>query len=569
MLCILTLIGWLIYHGINHTDFKEFLKLSFRTLLYFLIGVCVAAPIWLPSILHMLQNPRLGGSELNTYWFYDWKDLLSILKNAYLPVLKYSDHAYRSYWYYFYQTGMYAGLLNILVLPLFFMNPSIDGKTRKGFGIFFGILLITLVSPQLSKIFHFTYSLRYTYGFTVLLLVTGAIGLNHIHAVNKKAILFNSGIQLIVLILIAIVWPLLQGSTLATPEVRLGICSAILLIFYTILLLLTNNGSKTTHWKISKPTLLSLMVLEACFFGNYAITGQCENASAYASYLYKKEDYQQTYTKLKNYDNSIYHIQLITEGLNDGLVYNIPSTTAYDSVYQYSLHDFLEWIRQYPDVSWSFNVDVPDLDPLLNVRYILLDNPTPEQMGYYKYWADEIDLDTPLPVLKLKEPTSFARTMTNISTEALVEPYMDETIPLNGLLVELKETVVVDRDDYDQLLPLLSDQSILYEPTSFEDNAWSMSLNNSDKEYLLLVAQAYDRGWSYHNQDGINLQSYKVQGGFTALKIPANTTMIYANYTVPGLTIGIMVSTISLFILIIVQTTLICRAKMQKIISIS
>ena len=185
-------------------------------------------------------------------------------------------------------------------------------------------------------------------------------------------------------------------------------------------------------------------------------------------------------------------------------------------------------------------------------------------MGYYKYWADEIDLDTPLTVLKLKEPTSFARTMTNISTEALVEPYMDETIPLNGLLVELKDTVVVDSDDYDQLLPLVSDQSILYEPTSFEDNAWSMSLNNSDKEYLLLVAQAYDRGWSYHNQDGINLQSYKVQGGFTALKIPANTTMIYANYTVPGLTIGIMVSTISLFILIIVQTTHIFRAKCKK-----
>lgn len=531
MLCVLLLIFWCCYHVIHHTKFNSFIKLSLHTLFYFLVGVLISGVIWLPSLLHMFNNPRLGQNELNTYWTYDIKDVLNILKNSYAPVLKFADHSYRSYWYYFYQTGIYAGVFNNVVLPLFFMDKTISKTTRKTVGITLIILLLTFISPQIAKVFHFTYSLRYTYGIMLILLICGALWYNHDHRSSTRQIVINGLIQFVVCLLIGVVWPLSQGYTLSTPDVKICLVSSTLVLLYTVCLILSSNN----HRKIIVHSLLVLLIAgETIFYSGYALKGQTENAQSYASYLYDKDAYTTTLKALKEFDPQFYRIQLVNSNLNDGLVYNIPTPTAYDSVYQYGLHDFLQWIRQYPDVNWSFNVDVPDLDPLLNVRYILLNNPTPTQMGYYKYWANEIDLNTLITILKIKEPTAFARTVSVIVSETLANDYLDETIPLNGLLSTMSTSILVEPKDVQTLTPYLSQQTILFNPNYFTDNEWSMKIDGLTHDSLVFIAQSYDPGWIFKDENGQTIESFSIDGGFTGLIVPQSTTSIHATYHING-----------------------------------
>lgn len=550
MLCVLLLIFWCTYHWIHHTSFNQFIRLSFHTLSYFLIGVLISSIVWLPSILHMLNNPRLGQQELNTYWTYEIKDILNFIKNCFVPVLKYSEHSYRNYWYYFYQTGLYAGVFNIVVLPLFFSERNISKSTRKTIGITLVAILFTFLSPQLSKIFHFTYSLRYTYGIMVILLISGALWFNHIHSRSIKQISINGLILFLICLTVGVIIPYLDGSSLSIPDVKLSLVSCGLIIIYSLILILLSAKVKKS---LLNMVLFILIAGESLIYGRYALNGQVQNASSFAAYLTNENKYTQTWQALKQQDSQFYRAQLVSSDLNDGLIYNIPTSTAYDSVYQYGLHDFLQWIRQYPDVSWSFNVDVPDLDSLLNVRYILLDNPTPEQIGYYKYWADEVEIDASLTVLKLKEPTSFARTVTSTKPDTITDEYLDETIPLNGLLVTMKDNILVQPEDYQRLQSYVSDQSILLQAKTITDSKWTIYTESLTKDTLVFVAQSYDDGWEFKDQNGQTIESLSIHGGFTGLIVPASTTSITATYHINGLVPAMVLTTVGIVINILLS----------------
>ena len=181
MLCVYILFYWILKQFIvNKSSVKDFFIESFKVLFFFLLGVGVSSIVWYPSLLHLLSNPRLSNNELITYNTYEINDLINIIKNIYVPVLKFSDSVYKNYWYYFNQIGIYSTCLLTLLVPMFFFNKRVNKRTRIFYFIMLVLCLLTFASPQISKIFHFTYSLRYTYIIMITLSIIGAIELDKI-----------------------------------------------------------------------------------------------------------------------------------------------------------------------------------------------------------------------------------------------------------------------------------------------------------------------------------------------------------------------------------------------------
>lgn len=261
MLCVYILFYWILKQFIvKKVSIKCFFIESFKVLFYFLLGVCISSIVWLPSLLHLLSNPRLANGELITYNTYEIYDLINILKNVYVPVLKFSDSVYKNYWYYFNQIGIYSTSLVSLLVPMFFFNKKID---KKIFNLIMIILCIcTFISPQISKIFHFTYSLRYTYIIMITLMIIVAMQLDHIR--NSYSIIeveIIGIINLIILYTIGIYVPHYQGYN-TSIEISVIYKALIILALYVFILLIFNKNTN-----ILRLSLVILVLCESIYMG--------------------------------------------------------------------------------------------------------------------------------------------------------------------------------------------------------------------------------------------------------------------------------------------------------------
>ena len=288
MLCVYILFYWVLKQFIvNKVSIKNFFIESFKVLFYFLLAVGISSIVWLPSLLHLLSNPRLGNGELITYNTYELYDLTNILKNVYVPVLKFSDSVYKNYWYYFNQIGIYSTSLVSLLVPMFFFNKRID-KKDKIFNLTMIILCIcTFISPQISKVFHFTYSLRYTYIIMITLLSIVAMQLDHIkNSYSIIEVLIIGIIDLIILYVIGIFVPHYQGYS-ASIEISVIYKALIILTLYILILLILKKNTN-----ILRLLLILLVLCETIYMGHLPITSQVENALDDVKYLTNYDKYQ-------------------------------------------------------------------------------------------------------------------------------------------------------------------------------------------------------------------------------------------------------------------------------------
>lgn len=243
MFCWLILIYWIVRFSetCGQFNFRIFIKMSLKTLASFIIAIALSAIVWIPSVFHMFRSPRID-HELITYTTWNSDNILSIIMNFFVPVTK-EYNLYQFYWYYFYQIGIYCSVLNILLLPQLFGKSK--NKNRKLYQVMVILALLTLVSPLFGKLFHFTYSLRYSLIIEYTLLICGSMIYNNIKDINVSRLWLSELFILIILFMLGIYVPYLRGLDIrGYPQAQMLLLCCIFSVLYCLFISLVKKKKR-------------------------------------------------------------------------------------------------------------------------------------------------------------------------------------------------------------------------------------------------------------------------------------------------------------------------------------
>lgn len=551
IMCIYLLVYWCIrYFTINKYDFKKFFILSFKTLGAFLIGVLIASVIWLPSLMNLEDTPRLMSDGLISYSTWGSTNIISILMSFFIPVTKFDNLLYHDMWYYFYQIGIYSGVLPLLLIPQYFKQDT-SKKEKQMFGVLLIFTLLTLVSPFIGKIFHFTYSLRYTIIFNFTILIIAALSLDKLKKVHLPTLLITEGIILVLLALFGIILPIKNGINFNQyPEIRMLAVAAILSIIYFISLLLYKSKQKMI-------LIIGLFaILETMFQGNQAISSYSKNEIINAQYINDTGRIETLYKKLKEMDPSFYRVNLQVkepidevDSANFGMYYNIPTLKTYDSLYNYNNYNFLQYMRQYPEVNWIIDIEDPVIFENLATKYSIVSKDL--DLEYYYYLGEEIILDQvtdQFRVFKHRGDYAMAKSFNGfVDQDKVLEMSQSEKTYLHEISTILTNNLAVESSLIPELTQKYSHtirQS--FDSSNYDDNHvyFDMNLNEDSIVYFSIPSS---KGWTI-TCNGDVIKPLSVNGGFIALELKKGANEIHFNYTIPYVEFGLILSSLGIIL---------------------
>lgn len=558
--CILLLIYWIVRYNcvFEKFDIKDFFKFSFKTFFYFIIALGISSIVWLPSLLHIINSTRIS-NELNSYAGWSLLSISAILMNFIVPVIKDPKPMFGHEWYYFNQIGLYTSVLCIVLFPSL-RNSFKNKKTSKMYIVWIILLLLTLANPIFGKFFHFTYSLRYTFIIMFTLLFICAQILNN----NKKFEISNIivGVSIVICIYFIVRYWLYPQFYKEEYFLELSLMkwSCIISVMYGCVLICIER-IKFKH--------ISLFIIIMMFGINFLELSKL-SGNAIDSYKYPNNEldnimaYQEAYNELdevlsdlQKYDSSFYRIAL-HPGLKNDALYStkVRGLKTYDSVYQYTLHDFLEYFRQYPGTNWEFYLDTKEYFPMLGVKYIVFQN-----NAYYDYeWMLDVENKLPISsenysVYPLKENFYIAKTFNNIVTREEMLRISENWDNYYYEIADVMTNNLVIRDeDLDAVKNYINQYNFeekYFIPTSYDENHMTFNIDLNSKS-LVYFSIPIDVGWTcLDNGEKINI--INGNGGFITLKLDSGSHTLEFKYHVKGLNIALVCSITSILILLIIQ----------------
>lgn len=513
----------LVVYGFN---FRKIIMCSIYGLLATLIAFLIASIIFYPSVKFMLSSPRIN-TNLNEYLNFASNHVGRIVASFISPMSFEQNSLYYDYWYYFYQIGIYAGLISLVLLPFVFL------KKRNFYYIILIIFcLITLTNPLFGKFFNFTYSFRYTTNISFLLVFLGSCGLENILKVSdiKKCIL--ASITSIILF-ISIKYFLLNywfykvyDSMFEFFEAE-NIQRATYFVLIYIFIFVGINLFK------NKKYLKEVCLVVLLFVASYEVISF--NKLSYQKNLMVNKvenidyDFKKIMEHLKSLDSSYYRVITNKDLVNEHLAYDYPIPVIYDSVYQYSSFEFLKTSRLYPDVSWRFSYQSMDFAtgfPMLNIRYLITDDFS--QIETYDWYGDLIYKLGKYQVYKFDRPSGMLKSYNNfgIYENQSLELNKDSFIkPTHEVMTFLNKNLLFEKEDFNKLkLENKSNEDKFYQTKTYSNNYLEFDVNIKEDEVLLL-SLSYDKGWKAFLNDQ-ETEVYKVNGGLMAVVAKAGTTKI-------------------------------------------
>lgn len=537
-LCIMLLIYWIIrYIQVNENfKFKKFWISSIKLFGYFLIALLISSIIWLPSLLHLLSSPRISGNEalIEYGWLWSKSEILQILQNFFIPVIKSDQSLYRGYWYYFYQIGIYCGCFTILLNMIYPFIKGINKKEKLTNCILQVFAILILLSPKIGLIFHFTYSLRYVFITEIILLIIGAKALEAIvsnRQINKKVIISLCFIAIVLIMLLGVYLPWENKlSFSAYPEIKMYIIAAVTMIIYAICLLI--DSKKLIN------IFIFVAVLEMLLQGTIAMHFQINNNKDDQKYINNEEILQNIIYDIKVIDNSFYRVYFDGELSNIGLYFDVPSIATYDSTYEYCLRDFLYIFRQYPDVSWDFKLSEPQLFELLDVKYVIT-NEDLDQSTWQYFGKEILTYDNGYKVYIINDNQYLGRSYNDfVSKEEMMSLSENENIYLHELTEKINDAAIVDDPkEYAKY----HNADIIYLEPSYISNDTVIFEFESDDDQFIFFSIPNDKGWKVYDNDQ-QLEKIDVNGGFIGIEVPAGKHIIRMEYSIYGIKIAGMLS---------------------------
>lgn len=560
---ILLLIYWIYRYIVlnDNFDIKKFIQTSFILLGFALIALTISAIIWLPGIQHLLSSTRLG-HNLVTYNNWSLTNISSFFVFSFIPVLKYLDGFLKDDWYYFNQIGLYFGVLFFISLPqVFFVFKS---KKEKIINIIILCLMyLLLISPKIGFIFHFTYSIRYTFIITFMALIISLQIIDRVSEMNKKALVTSFIVVMSsYLVLIYKIIPDIYGDTLPKNLTELSLINLFIFIstIYYILLFLLNTHSITKNKRLHSliySLLIATSLVELSVQASAALKSQ-DLFTEYSIPPYEQgEEYLDAVNYLKEYDGSFYRIFQDNYNLsNINLVYDFKSISTYDSTYQYSQSRFLQWARQYPNINWEFRFGEPAVNLIMDTRYAIVKSDNDSYMS--SDWYTELIYDNgTYKVLKYKQEVGVAFTYNSIdSYETLNEFTKGDNYQLFEVGEKLQNTIYLKDpmliSEYKEYVNHSEFARKYFDPIAYSQNYMAFDIHLKEKQ-IVFFSIPIDNGWTITNSNNEPVEYFEVQGGFIGIALNEGDHFLEFKYRPSGFISGLIISGIGVLLLIVYE----------------
>lgn len=558
---ILLLVYWLIRTTTYPTKIY-FWKSSFGILAHFILGLGLSSVVWLPGIYHMMQSQRLG-FQLIEYSTWSTLNVASFILFTLIPRLNYvvfvnSAGIFKDDWYYFHQISLYVGMYTLMLVPhSFYLFKS--KKER----ILYTLVLVgsplLLLSPKIGLFFHFTYGLRYTFIMMILWIILAAQLSEYLNQLRLKTIIF---VQLAIIVAYISIYvyfiPTVYGDTLPQNLRELSLLNwalALSLVYSFVLILLQIKREKTT-------ILLIVFVLVSVFelvHQSYPVLESHNTPYDSVKELYTDEDLDQAIEFLNTYDTGFYRVEHNIKSFefnltNLGLVRFLNTPDSYDSVFEYPISTFLRWYRQYPEGNWIFKFPEPTVFPLIDVKYAIMDTTQDLSLvsSYYAYPLEGGQFGK-YQIYVYNQNSTLAFSYNQISNyEDMNTITQDEGIYIHDIASRMLTTLYIkDVDVNDYKTYLHSDyQPINVNPTQYNSNYMEFEFY-LPQSTLMYFSIPNDPGWTI-TDNGKNINSLDVQGGFIGLALDEGNHQIELKFVPKGFKTGLFVTLVSSMILVIV-----------------
>ncbi len=510
----------------NNKSFKETFNDFISLLVCLIIGFFISSVITLPSMVYLLNNPRIGSNETYSIFWYPrvyvglYSSLTTFIPWQINPIFKTPNQGH---------DNLYS--LFITIIPLISCISYAYKKENRCEGILLLILIVTMCLKPLSSIMHgFSEpSLRWIFLIEFYMLILAAKGVDK--EINKYVfiIYFLSTLSIIALYIFN------TNIDFNTAKNHLAVI-IICLILDLIIYLMYKKGLKY---------VFTLSIIEIVLFLSYDfyIKTVIENSFVTKDAI-RREDVG--YFKSLDDDEYRYYINFMNNqppvvlNKNKSLDYGFMSTSAYNSMYDYNTKQFskLSKSRLIPDsdyMGWVLECDDPYANNALGVKYYIVykEDELPKELKFeYAYNLDY------LMVYKNLNYKGFGYTSSKLK---YTKDFSDTKDFYDYILVDDES---VDISKYKNLSEIKLNIDERYK-NYFKANI------DLDNDNILLIPIPNNNGWNI-KVNGEKVAPISVNGGFIGLELSAGHNDIEMNFISPYFKVGLILSFIGLVSFIVV-----------------
>lgn len=531
----------------ENVTIKSFFFDSLKLVGAYLLGACMSLFLILPAAIHTMQNTRLAeeGTLLTKIW-RPLKIYLDLIMRAFCPnfdatwdkALLFNTDDYRTN-----QLTLYSGALTYLfVLSYFFNKARYKLKETWLWLALYAALGLILITPYGGALMHGLSepTFRWTLLFIMINVTISAKYLND-GKFKPVPLIISSLIMSTLLLLLMFIgsrsYDYLQELQLAEIKV-MAIMIGFILAYVLLLTLINKPKYQLTLLAgvlIIELTASSIMTLHRYPTGSeeFVLGGKYDQASF--DYLHGLDStLYRTYTPIRPVDYSLYR--------NLSLHYNYPSISTYDSMYQFSIADYLSLIGANPSY-WGFHIIEADRAKMLGVKYYMIAH----------HELDLVENLDHLTLIKQFENESLYLDPNYLPMGYTYTNYLSksEALKLSPADIDWLNTLIIE-DEILKTRPQLVEVSErdLFKETSHSNNTLTGTITIHQPSYLFFSIP-YDEGWKL-TVNGEPKAYESVQGGFIGLFLEDGDYEISLTYLPPGFKIGSIISFISLIGYVIV-----------------
>ena len=514
----------------------DILKKAIPLIISFFIGILMCGVFLIPLILFLKSNSRVAGLDFgNLFWnlrivLYFFTSMVMAgfnCRSDQPPYLFYGTDHYAEH-------GLFATVLFILAFVVLFKQG--DKNTKRSWLIGEIIIIICLLFRPFNSVIHGLSmpSLRWCFLLEFYHLMLTAyvfenyeVEKNYFHEINKVYFCYIA-LYLIFILVYKI------DLNKYWPTIFINVGGFCLIYIYSLLL---NKKYKILFCIFS---ILNVMIMYALSINSaYGIYGEGDISynNEYLSYM------------IENDEDKMFRIYFDSDelwpyswlNLNDSINNDYMSTTTYDSTYNSMLNDFLNLNGYY---SGMIDINSTDLLRFLGTKYYITSSTISDEDNYEFYTTINN-----FNVYKLKDYNNIGYTVSSFISEKDASKIDEDVAIIKDEDYKLVEDI--QKSDKQQLKVIEYNRQYLRGTIKVENKC------------LLFVSIPYSSGWTVKDQNGLELETIEVNGGFLGILIDENVNEVCFYYGTPGLKAGILISSISIlaFIGLVIRDKKYCGRK--------
>jgi len=373
----------------NKMDYKLFFLFGLKTSLLYILALGLASCIFIPSVVVVLESPRLSGipleSMLHTNSLQYYIVLFTRFFSSGIPIIGHFNAS--DWWNYYEYPIVYCGLFTLVCIPQFIFGSN----SYKKFG-YVSMLLVTIILlmfPIFSFVFNGFSAIYYRWSFIVIpiFLLVAAFGYNEKGTRNKIYIIFSTVVIYTLSLLLVLLLSKNKFSLdpqMFTNVIRVFMAITVFLCIYAGIQFIQYKNPQYSKW--TNMFLVFIICVEIIYMSNPILNDR--STLMKDNQLVYNDASLEIIDNLSSKDPDFYRIikRNLALGYTDPLFQNYKGTTSFNSLNQPNYLEFLSFFGVEPPYKENPNIiGVPAdnyiIQSFLGGKY-LISNEKITQEGY-------------------------------------------------------------------------------------------------------------------------------------------------------------------------------------------